>query len=567
MTPSDFKSTETQLPPFQISRAYSLKRETHEKLTALRHSYIEELPQHIQKATDLWGQLSKKPDRTWRGFQELNQLIQHLIGLSITCGLSQVVEDASSIAKLLRTWSTEPGRFTPKQHQQLHQLFSKLSEVAPSSEEPVTIEPPSILPATVPDRYRGVILVVDPDPDFLELMEFYLSTNGLTFIGATTGTEALVQIKVAQQKPDLILLATNLPDTDSLFLYQTMIGMPGLENTSFVYAVPAEDEEKVVQAIQQGVEDYILKPFNPNVLVAKLKQVLQRKHQHAVFMKGELQPGLVLKGSYEIVSEVARGGMGIVYMVMDQTTEQLYALKSLTLLQARDNKAMARFKRETEMLFKLQHPHLIRIYDADVHKGIPFYIMDYLPGSSLVHRLHRTGPLPTTAALYITARIGSALQHCHEHEILHRDIKAGNILFDARGEPILTDLGLALDTVEHTKRLTKAGCVTGTPCYMSPEQLTPSVTIDGRSDVFALGLVLAEMLIGYNPLAKYDGIAAMTKIMSGEIPYPREFNPDVPEAVELICRKALAHDRDNRYLSASELSNACLAYLESQSPL
>ncbi len=563
MSSSNYKSTEIQLPPFQINRAYSLRRETHEKLTVLRQSYIEELPRHIQKATQLWNQLLKKPDHTWRGFQQLNQLIQHIMGLSITCGLHQVVEDASAIAKLLRVWSQEPGRFTSEQHNQLQKLFSQLDDIAPTSEDSVSLEPPSILPKTVPDRYRGVILVVDEDKELLDLMDFYLSTNGLTFLGATSGMEAMVKVKVAKQKPDLVLIPFDLHDIDSLMLHDTMKVTPGMENASYVFTMPREEEEKVLDAFQHGAEDYILKPFNPNVLVVKLKQVLQRKHQHTVFMKGELQPGLVLKGSYEIISEVARGGMGIVYLVVDQTTDQLYALKSLTLLQTQDTKAMARFKRETDMLFKLQHPHLIRIYDADFHKGIPFYIMDYLPGCSLVHRLHRTGPLPSTAALYITARIASALQHSHEHGILHRDIKAGNILFDGSGEPVLTDFGLALDTVEHTKRLTKAGCVTGTPCYMSPEQLTPSLKIDARSDVFSLGLVLNEMLVGHNPLARFDGIAAMTKIMSGEVPYPRDLNPDVPKEVDLICRKALAHDRELRYSSASALSKACLHYLQS----
>ncbi len=272
--------------------------------------------------------------------------------------------------------------------------------------------------------------------------------------------------------------------------------------------------------------------------------------------QGELRPGLVVGERYEVLAEVARGGVGIVYLVRDSRDHSLQALKILSLRKSRNNKNYQRFQREVKMLEKLQHSALIRMHDTGTAQRIPYYVMNYLPGGSM-HSHLESGALPPPVALSLIMQVSEALHHAHQNGVLHRDIKSTNILFDEQGNPILTDFSSALPVDKNATRLTRMGSVIGTPCYMAPEQFTGSSPLDQRSDIFSLGFLLYEMLAGYHPLAELHPTEALSKITTNRYPQLSEINPALPESILHICERAMAHERNHRYASASDLAFVC----------
>lgn len=285
--------------------------------------------------------------------------------------------------------------------------------------------------------------------------------------------------------------------------------------------------------------------------------------------QGELLPGLVVGKHYEILAEIARGGMGIVYLVRHTRNHNLQALKVLSLRQSRNNKNYQRFQREVQLLENLNHPALIQLHDTGTVQRIPYYVMDYLPGKSM-HSHLESGALPPAIALSLILQVSEALHYAHQNGILHRDIKSTNIIFDDQSNPILTDFSSALPVDKNATRLTRMGSVIGTPCYMAPEQFTGSHPLDQRSDIFSLGFLLYEMLAGYHPLADLHPSTALSKIITSQYPQLSEINPALPAPILQICERAMAHDRNHRYASASDLAFVCrleLQQMETAHPL
>jgi beta-lactam-binding protein with PASTA domain/predicted Ser/Thr protein kinase len=267
----------------------------------------------------------------------------------------------------------------------------------------------------------------------------------------------------------------------------------------------------------------------------------------------------VYNGRYEIVQHLARGGMAEVFLARDLLLDRPVALKVLFPEFATDRSFVERFRREARSAANLNHPNIVSIYDWGQEEGTYFIVMEYVEGRSLRQVIREDGPLPSKQAAQIGADIAAALAFAHKNGVIHRDVKPGNVLIAPGGEVKVTDFGIARGG-DAQEALTQTGAVMGTATYFSPEQ-AQGRPIDPRSDVYALAVVLYEMVVGRPPFYNENPVAvAYQHVRERPIP-PRQRNPKVPAAFEAIVLKGLAKNPVNRYASADELRADLMRFL------
>ncbi|MFC1692020.1 SUMF1/EgtB/PvdO family nonheme iron enzyme [Candidatus Latescibacterota bacterium] len=256
---------------------------------------------------------------------------------------------------------------------------------------------------------------------------------------------------------------------------------------------------------------------------------------------------------YEIIRELGRGGMAIVYLAWDKRLERKVALKLLPQEFSHDENFAKRFLHEAKISAKLSHPNIIQIHDVYKEDEFTYYSMAYIEGVSLSQIINKSAPLPPKIIARTAIQICFGLQHAHEKGVIHRDIKPENILINKKRVPIVLDFGIA--KAMHGTQLSQAGMFIGTPQYMSPEQIKTG-NVDGRSDIYSLGCVLYEMAIGNPPFSGLDQAALMYNQVNVDPPLPHEVNKDVSVPLSEIIMKALNKDSDKRYQSAMELGKS-----------
>lgn len=259
-------------------------------------------------------------------------------------------------------------------------------------------------------------------------------------------------------------------------------------------------------------------------------------------------------GRYEIKQEIGRGGMATVYEAYDPRFERTVALKMLPREFMHEAEFRARFTREARTIATLEHPAIVPVYDFGEENGQPFLVMRLMTGGSLSDRL-ADGPIPIDEAAVILKRLGSALDRAHNKGIIHRDLKPSNVLFDHYGDAFLADFGI-VHVSSSTNALTASGSLVGTPTYMSPEQVYGDKQLDGRSDIYALGVILFQMLTGSTPYDADTPARMMMKHVMDPVPQILTVRPDLPPACNEIINKAMAKERDERFSSATDLSAA-----------
>jgi serine/threonine protein kinase len=264
----------------------------------------------------------------------------------------------------------------------------------------------------------------------------------------------------------------------------------------------------------------------------------------------------VLGETFEIDREVGRGGMGIVYRARDRRLKRVVAIKVLPPELAFRTDIRARFLREAETAAQLAHPHIVPIYAVDERDGIVYLVMAYVDGDTLATRLAR-GALPVAAAERILREVADALAYAHAHGVIHRDIKPDNILLTHDGGTVMvTDFGIARAVSGATgaeTRLTATGVAIGTPAYMSPEQCAGDKEVDGRSDLYSLGVVAYHMLAGSPPFAISSNAGMLVKHLS-ERPVPvQQRRPDTPPALANVVMRLLEKDPADRFPTAAAL--------------
>lgn len=268
-------------------------------------------------------------------------------------------------------------------------------------------------------------------------------------------------------------------------------------------------------------------------------------------------------GEYEVISEIARGGMGIVYRAKQANMNRIVALKILLKTNTKEVISIKRFMREAKLTASLQHPNIIPIYAVGEQDGYNYFTMKYIEGCTFQDIVDNPN-IPLNEKLAIFVRICDAIQCAHDHKIIHRDLKPSNILLDSDNTPYVTDFGLA-KFIDSATMLTQSGTALGTPAYMSPEQAKGIRNIDYRSDIYSLGVILFQILSnGTLPFQAATLNDLYYKIIETVAPSPKQFNHDAPKVLVDICMIALNKNPKYRYKTAHALMNKIQSYLKNE---
>jgi len=261
---------------------------------------------------------------------------------------------------------------------------------------------------------------------------------------------------------------------------------------------------------------------------------------------------------YEFIRELGHGGMGIVFLARDTRLNRFVAVKMILNADFADDHRRTMFQREAEAIARLQHPQIVQVYELGECAGLPFFSLEFCGGGSLNRKL-RGEVLEPKFAARIVEQLARAMAYAHEQGVVHRDLKPQNILLDEHGNPKVTDFGLAkLMDSDNTRSMS----VMGTPQYMSPEQATESKSVDHRTDIWALGVILYEMLTGRVPFRGDSSLETMQLVRNQEPVSVRQLQPKVPRDLETIAMKCLQKDRTKRYPTSLEFAEDLQRFLE-----
>jgi len=260
--------------------------------------------------------------------------------------------------------------------------------------------------------------------------------------------------------------------------------------------------------------------------------------------------GKRISGRYKIQEVIGGGGMANVYLAKDMILEREVAMKVLRFDFSNDDEFIKRFRREAQSATSLAHPNIVSIYDVGEEDGIYYIVMEYVDGQTLKQYIQQFAPIHPRKAVNIMVQIVSAIQHAHDNQIIHRDIKPHNILIDHHGNVKVTDFGIAMAMSSTT--ITQTNSVLGSVHYLSPEQARGGLA-NKKSDIYSLGIVFFELLTGRLPFDGESAISIALKHLQSDTPSPRRWNPDIPQSIENIILKATAKDPFHRYDSSEEM--------------
>jgi serine/threonine protein kinase len=270
-------------------------------------------------------------------------------------------------------------------------------------------------------------------------------------------------------------------------------------------------------------------------------------------------------GEYEILTEIARGGMGVVYRARQTALDRIVALKMILAGRLANPDDVSRFRTEAEAAARLQHSNIVAVYDVGDCEGQHYFTMEYIEGISLDQRLAH-GPLACKQAARYVRILARAVQYAHKQGILHRDLKPSNILIDGEDQPHITDFGLAKRLGHGEPGKTRTGAILGTPSYMSPEQAQgKTAEIGPAADIYSLGAILYELLTGRPPFRAETPLDTVMQVIGHQPVPPQLLNPKIDHDIETICLKCLEKNPELRYASAEELGEDLQRYVDGDS--
>ncbi len=268
--------------------------------------------------------------------------------------------------------------------------------------------------------------------------------------------------------------------------------------------------------------------------------------------RNSIPKGQVIEKRYQIQRLIGRGGMGTVYEVKDLQENRILALKILNMMASEDDSEL-RFMREFEMLSKINHPAVLKVYGWGRYQDQLYFVSEFVSGRDLKSEIKTRGPWPAEEAAKLAAVVADALSVAHSMGIVHRDIKPHNIMIANDNTVRLLDFGVARKTGAGMETLTKTGMIVGTPEYMSPEQFGTH-RVDERSDIYSLGVVLFELLTGQTPFGGETPVAIALKVIQQPAVPPQSMRKDIPEWVDRIVVKCMDKEPKNRYMNAAQLA-------------
>ncbi|MCP3962690.1 MAG: protein kinase [bacterium] len=424
-----------------------------------------------------------------------------------------------------------------------------------------------------------VVVVVDDNEVNRELYSRYLELEGHRVLPAGDGAEAL---KLVEQEPvDLVLLDVMMPGIDGFGVLEKLRQEHSPETLPVIMATAKDQSEDVVKAFDLGANDYVTKPLDLRVVAVRVQAQLRAKitarvHKpEPIASVSRIEPGTVLEGKYRLDSLIGQGNFGAVYRATHLTLDREIAVKLLDANLQPGDESVARFQREGVSTCRIEHPNAVSIMDFSVTPaGIPFLVMELLRGAPLEDELNRRGRLTPERCAEILIPVCGVLSEAHALGIIHRDVKPQNIFLhqSRHGEVVkVLDFGIAklVGGRAADEELTMEDGVIGTPIYMAPERFV-KVPYDGRADVYSLGVMLYEMLVGKPPfyLTGTSPLKVIYAHMNEEPRPPSELNPELSEEVEAVVLRALDKDMEQRPTAAEMASELAAALgLEQPEPL
>lgn len=373
------------------------------------------------------------------------------------------------------------------------------------------------------------VVLVDDDGVCLAMLSSRLRKRGFDVCAYGDPREAMRQLPI--DLPAAVITDLRMPHMSGLEVVQEVKHQLGA-NAPPVLVVSATDEEAMLEeAFRLGATDYLLKPVNEAELGAKLERALRPRKV------AQFTPIPDRVGPWALLECIGRGGTACVFTAVRDGDPTVRALKVVWPHLVGSTETLLRFRREIDTLCGLTHPRLVRFVESGRHEDCFYYVMDFLPGGSVRQRVRRAGPQPVEAALLLVEQVGEALGHLHAAGLVHRDVKPGNVFYDADGGHVLGDFGLA-------RRLSDRGITLsrefiGTPLYLAPEVFR-SPEFDESVDLYSLGVSAFEVLLGRPPMADDDSMALIGRILDGDFPRPRDLLPDLPPAVLALLERLLA---------------------------
>lgn len=267
-------------------------------------------------------------------------------------------------------------------------------------------------------------------------------------------------------------------------------------------------------------------------------------------------------GNYQILKEIGRGGMGVIYRARERNSQRTVALKRILSVHAESRETLARFQHEAVIVASLHHPNILPIYElGETEDGLPFFTMKHAPGGTLLEAARGLRHDPRRSVRLI-AKVSRAMEYAHGERVLHRDLKPGNILLDEHGEPLVSDFGLA-KSLEMPTDLTRTLTSFGTPGFIAPEQAHgPAKDLNPAADIYSIGAVLFYLLTGRPPFVGENALAVIKEAADKPAPKLRTLAPKLGGDLEIICAKCLEHEPEARYFSAGDLAEDLERWLE-----
>jgi CheY-like chemotaxis protein len=402
------------------------------------------------------------------------------------------------------------------------------------------------------------ILIVDDDAGIRSTLAEALAEGGAARISVASSAEEAIRM-LDTAVPDIVLTDIRMRGLDGMdLLHVVRQRSPG---SRVVLMTAYHDVGTAVRAMREGAADFLCKPFDLRALRAVLDRLLGAQATRrplepvpsATSADGADPGRSLLAQRYVLDGEVGRGAMGVVYRARDRRHDRDVAVKVM-----RREVALSiggdRFLDEIRITARLQHPHILTLIDSGEWEGVPFFVVPFIAGPSLRRRLADLGPMPVMEAATLLRDIADALAAAHASGIVHRDVKPENVLLSGR-HAWVADFGVARalwGAVEARGALT--GSIVGTPRYMAPEQVDGEVMVDGRSDIYALGIVAWELLCGQPPFTGPDTRAILTAHLTADVPPLRDRRREVPAMLEEVIMRCLAKDPALRWPDAESLS-------------
>ncbi len=410
------------------------------------------------------------------------------------------------------------------------------------------------------------VLLVDDDPELLVSLQELLVAAGFEVIAAPSGTEALRIVE--ELPPDAAVLDVIMPGASGFDLLRQLRSHPNTAHIPILFVSGLASSKDRIRGLSAGADDYLVKPFEAEELVLRLKKLLARRELEGAVpsesreleaalarIEGALSHGGsvsgIALGRYQLDAVLGEGGHGVVFRAFDRTLLRPVAIKMLHVAgEGEDASALrASLLREAVLAARLSHPHIVGIYDFQETRRAAFIVMELVEGVGLDRYLLAKEVLPPEETISIALAVSQAVAFAHSQRLIHRDLKPGNVLLGRDGAIKVSDFGIATFLSTQVKG---PGELFGTPGFLAPECIRGH-PYDEKGDLFALGVTLYLCLVGKHPFAVGNIVGTLERTLTHEPPPPHELRPEVPQALSLLVMRLLAKNRALRPASAGEL--------------